>query len=74
MSRLTTAPTGTSARRELAPVPPDLEVSITYLVPADPFPAPLAELELVELHVLHSRITRQLDREYRTDRDCPGFT
>jgi hypothetical protein len=64
MSGLTTAPTGTSARRELAPVTPDLEVPSTYLAPADPFPAALAELELVELLVLHSRITRRLECEY----------
>lgn len=67
MSRLTKAPAGTSAHPVSTPLSPALEVLSTYLAPADPFPFALAELELVELLVLHSRITRQLDREYRTD-------
>lgn len=46
------------------PGAPPLEVSSTYLALADPFPTALAELELVELLVLHSRITRQLECEY----------
>ncbi len=36
----------------------------TYLGPEDDFPADLTELSLAELHVLHSRVGRQLDREY----------
>lgn len=36
----------------------------TYLAPDDEFPADLTELSLAELHVLHSRVGRQLDREY----------
>ncbi|MHC5560656.1 hypothetical protein [Kocuria sp. U4B] len=64
MSQFTTAPADTSARRQLSLVPSALEVSSTYLTPADPFPAALAELALVELLVLHSRITRQLEYEY----------
>lgn len=67
MSRLTEAPVGTSAHPVSTSLPPDLEISSTYLAPADPFPSALAELELVELLVLHSKVTRQLDREYRTD-------
>ena len=46
-------------------LPPAREILSTYLAPADSFPSALAEL--VELLVLHSRITRQLDHEYRTD-------
>lgn len=36
----------------------------TYLAPEDAFPADLTELSLAELHVLHSRVGRQLDSEY----------
>lgn len=64
MNHLATARAGRPARRLPAPVPPGQEISSTYLVPADPFPSALAELELVELLVLHSRITRQLECEY----------
>ncbi|MEX5299287.1 hypothetical protein RCG67_10965 [Kocuria sp. CPCC 205292] len=39
----------------------------TYLMPDDAFPADLTELSLAELHVLHSRVGRQLDREYLGD-------
>lgn len=39
----------------------------TYLAPEDAFPADLTELSLAELHVLHSRVGRQLDREYLGD-------
>ena len=39
----------------------------TCLDPVEPLPAELAELELVELQVLHSRICRQLDHEYLTN-------
>ncbi len=67
MSRPTAAPVGASAHAVATPRPPAPEILSTYLTPADPFPSILAELELVELLVLHSRITRQLDREYRTD-------
>jgi hypothetical protein len=67
MSRLTKTPAGTSAHPVSTPLPPTREIWSTYLAPADPFPSALAELELVELLVLHSRVTRQLDREYRTD-------
>ncbi|MFD1212103.1 hypothetical protein ACFQ36_08620 [Arthrobacter sp. GCM10027362] len=44
-----------------------VEAASTHLEPGAPFPAHLAELNLFELHVLHSRICRQLDREYLTD-------
>lgn len=67
MNRLTKTPAGPSTHPRSAPLPPALKISSTYLTPADPFPSALAELELVELLVLHSRITRQLDHEYRTD-------
>ncbi|MFI7494271.1 hypothetical protein ACH9D2_06040 [Kocuria sp. M4R2S49] len=36
----------------------------TFLAPDDEFPADLTELSLAELHVLHSRVGRQLDREH----------
>src|SRR3712207_6365788 len=55
---------GPRARRLPSPAPSVREAASTYLPPADPFPSTLAELELVELHVLHSQITRQLEREY----------
>jgi hypothetical protein len=61
MSGITTAPASTSA--QISGAPP-LDVLSTYLTPGDPFPSTLAELALVELLVLHSRITRQLEREY----------
>jgi hypothetical protein len=64
MNPLTTARAGKSAHPLPAPVPLGREISSTYLAPADPFPSAPAELELVELHVLHSRITRQLESEY----------
>lgn len=67
MSEPTTAPTSTSAHRLSTLAPPAPEISSTYRSPADPFPSSLAELELVQLHVLHSRVTRQLDRAYRTN-------
>lgn len=38
--------------------------SSTLLPPDDPFPLVLAELELAELQVLHSRVSRQLEQEY----------
>jgi len=58
-SEFAEVPTGTPSQRRPAPVAPS-----TVLGPADPFPTTLAELGLVELHVLHSRVTRQLDREH----------
>ena len=67
MSDLTTVSTSTSAHRLPAPLPSALEIFSTYVGPADSFPSTLAEPELVELHVLHSRVARQLDREYRAD-------
>lgn len=39
----------------------------TYLAPDAAFPADLTELSLAELHVLHSRVSRQLEREYLCD-------
>lgn len=39
----------------------------TYLAPAAAFPADLTELSLAELHVLHSRVGRQLEREHLGD-------
>jgi hypothetical protein len=44
-----------------------LDAHITHLDPDAPFPAELGKLSLVELHVLHSRVCRQLDLEYLTD-------
>jgi hypothetical protein len=41
----------------------------TFLTPADPFPPVLAELDLTELQVLHSRVCRQLEKEYLTAPD-----
>ena len=64
MNPLTTARAGRSARPLPAPVPWGLEISSTYLAPAFPFPSAPAELELVELHVLRSRITRHIESEY----------
>ncbi|MFE7630955.1 hypothetical protein [Kocuria sp. NPDC057446] len=43
----------------------------TFLAPNDPFPPSLAELELTELQVLHSRVCRQLEQEYLADPDGP---
>lgn len=45
--------------------------SSTLLTPDDPFPLVLAELELAELQVLHSRVTRQLEQEYLTRPEGP---
>ncbi|WP_344119666.1 hypothetical protein [Kocuria aegyptia] len=39
-------------------------ISRTYLAPDAPFPVDLTELSLAELHVLHSKVGRQLEREY----------
>ncbi|MEX5237889.1 hypothetical protein [Kocuria arenosa] len=46
------------------PRPPASSVPDTFLAPADPFPSVLAELDLTELQVLHSRVCRQLEKEY----------
>lgn len=46
-------------------VPADSRQS-TYLTPGTTFPADLTELAMTELHVLHSRVARQLEREYLT--------
>ena len=56
-----------SLQRLPLPVPSTPEALSTYLVPAENFPSALAELGLTELQVLHSRVVRQLDREYCTD-------
>jgi hypothetical protein len=64
MSELLKARANTPVHEVPASGPSPQTVVSTYLSPADPFPTTLAELELVDLHVLHSRITRQLDREY----------
>lgn len=39
-------------------------VGRTYLAPDAAFPADLTEMSLAELHVLHSRVGRQLEREH----------
>lgn len=49
-----------------APVTTALERAIR-LGPDDPFPDELLELPLEQLQILHSRICRQLEREYLTD-------
>ncbi|MGQ1838845.1 hypothetical protein ACT4S2_10330 [Kocuria turfanensis] len=36
----------------------------TVLAPAEEFPETLEDLSLVELQVLHSRVTRQVEREH----------
>ncbi|MUN63785.1 hypothetical protein GMA12_11645 [Kocuria sediminis] len=41
------------------------------LGPQDAFPEDLTALDMAALQVLHSRITRQLDHDYRTDPDGP---
>ncbi|GAB2615824.1 hypothetical protein [Kocuria arenosa] len=46
------------------PRPPASSVPDTFPAPADPFPSVLAELDLTELQVLHSRVCRQLEKEY----------
>jgi hypothetical protein len=38
----------------------------TYLPPEAVFPADLTELTATELHVLHSKVSRQLEQEYLT--------
>ncbi|WP_344119664.1 hypothetical protein [Kocuria aegyptia] len=63
-------------KSQLAPSPSRAPASAlsapgTFLAPADPFPSALAELDLNELQVLHSRICRQLEHEYLTAPDGP---
>jgi hypothetical protein len=60
-----------SIQRFPLPVPSAPEAPSTCLAPGETFPTSLAELGLTELQVLHSRVTRQLDREYRTDPSGP---
>ncbi|MFF0989134.1 hypothetical protein [Kocuria nitroreducens] len=50
---------------------PPVSAPGTFLAPADPFPAVLAELGLTELQVLHSRVCRQLEQEYLAAPDGP---
>lgn len=38
----------------------------TFLLPDQTFPTRLAELELTQVQMLHSRINRQLETEYHT--------
>lgn len=45
----------------------EIEQARTTLGPDEQMPADLAGLSLVELQVLHSRISRQLDHEYLTE-------
>ena len=52
-----------------APSPHDRPCSC--LGPDEEFPAALAALSMDELQVLHSRICRQLDREYLSAPDGP---
>lgn len=63
-------------KSELAPSlsrPPASMPSVpgTFLAPTDPFPSVLAELDLTELQVLHSRVCRQLEQEYLAAPDGP---
>lgn len=61
-------PRSTSAQ----PVPSEsTQPTSTYLAPDDPFPGSLVELDLDQLHVLHSRVCRQIDLEYITDPEGP---
>ncbi|MEX5260187.1 hypothetical protein [Kocuria sp. CPCC 205263] len=64
MILLTTARADGSARPLPAPVPQGLETSSTDPAPDDPFSSALAEPDLVGLHALHSRITRQIESVY----------
>ncbi|GAB2626277.1 hypothetical protein GCM10009696_35220 [Kocuria himachalensis] len=43
----------------------------SYLRPDEAFPAELGALSMTELQVLHSRMCRQLDREYLTEPQGP---
>ncbi|MFF0991406.1 hypothetical protein [Kocuria nitroreducens] len=52
--------------------PPGPDRSLrSCLGPDEAFPAELGALSMAELQVLHSRICRQLDREYLTAPDGP---
>jgi hypothetical protein len=60
-------PTGTDGAGEhekdtLAPTAADADS--TYLRPHDAFPLELPAVSTGELHILYSRVCRQLDREY----------
>ena len=61
MSASRTSATDVAAGRERTASPGQWA---TVLEPEHEFPASLAELELPALQVLHSRICRQLEREY----------
>lgn len=54
----------------MAPVPPSGAPG-SCLGPDEPFPENLTELGMVDLQVLHSRITRQLDHDYLIDPTGP---
>lgn len=57
------APTVTAGQQAL-PVPD--AAAVPCLEPLAPFPDDLARLSLLELHVWHSRICRQLDQDLLT--------
>ena len=61
----TLTPPENAPGRPPAPVP-DPTSSSTHLDSAEAFPEDLTYLTVVELQVLHSRITRQLDHDYLT--------
>ncbi|MEX5262392.1 hypothetical protein [Kocuria sp. CPCC 205263] len=44
------------------------------LSPEQDFPEDLSGLGMADLQILHSRITRQLDHDYRTDPAGPHFS
>lgn len=54
-----------------APTSPETAGPGVRLAPADPLPTGLAELELMVLPVLHSRIWCQLEHEYLTTAEGP---
>lgn len=54
-----------------SPVPEPDSGPCSCLGPAEAFPAELSGLSMGELQVLHSRICRQLDRDYLTAPDGP---
>lgn len=66
MTALTGVPAGPALPRSPEPVVPS-----TFLAPDDPFPSALAELDLLELQVLHSRVSRQLEQEHLAHPDGP---
>ena len=57
----------------LAPAPP-ASAPGSRLGPDENFPEDLTGLDMAELQVLHSRITRQLDHDYLTDPVGPHFS